>query len=94
MAEPVGGLAAIIDGERRFKADQQYLEDNRESFKEQYPNQWIAIAGLRVVAHADTAHDVLEALRSADEDVGSAVVHQACVEDSTWLLAKRSRCVA
>ena len=94
MVESVGGLAAILEGQRRFRADQRYLEDNRERFKELYPDQWIGIVGLQVVAHGDTADDVLEALRRADEDIGGAVLHHACVEDSTWLLAEWSRCAA
>ncbi|WP_419839670.1 DUF5678 domain-containing protein [Candidatus Poriferisodalis sp.] len=94
MAASVGGLEAILEGERRFKADQEYLENNRERLKEQYPDQWIGIVHLRVVAHGDTADDVLAELREADEDVSGAVLHHAGVEDSTWLLVEGSRCAA
>ena len=94
MVESVGGLEAILEGERRFKEDQRYLENNRERFKEQYPDQWIGIVGQKVVAYGDTTEDVLAALRSADEDVGGAVLHHASVEDSAWLLAVGSRCAA
>ena len=94
MVESVGGPEAVLEGERQFKADQKYLEDNRERFKEQYPDQWIGIVHLRVVAHGDTADDVLAALLEADEDISGAVLHHACVEDSIWLLAEGSRCAA
>lgn len=94
MVESVGDLEAVLEGERRFNADQKYLDDNRERFKEQYPDQWIGIVGLRVVAYGNTAEDVLAALRRADEDTGGAVLHHASVEDSAWLLAEGSRCAA
>ena len=94
MVESVGGLDAILEGERQFSADQKYLEDNRERFKKQYPDQWIGILHSQVVAHGDTADDVLAALLDADEDLRGAVLHHACVEDSAWLLAEGSRCTA
>lgn len=91
MVESVGGLEAVLEGERQFKADQRYLEDNRERFKEQYPDQWIGIVHLRVVAHGDTADDVLAALLEANEDISGSVLHHACVDDSVWLLAEGIR---
>ena len=94
MVESVGGLEVILEGDRQFKADRNYLEDNRARFKAQYPDQWIGIMHLRVVAHGDTADGVLAAILEADEDIRGAVLHHASVEDSRWLLAEESRCVA
>lgn len=94
MVEAVGGLEAILEGERQFCADQRYLEDHRERFKKQYPDQWIGILHSQVVARGDTADEVLAALQETDEDLSGAVLHHASVEDSVWLLAEGSRCAA
>lgn len=91
MTESVGGLEAIAEGERRFRDDQRFLEDNRDRFRAEYPDKWIGILNRRVAAHGDTADDVLEALLDAHEDISGAVLHHACIEDSVWLLAEWSR---
>ena len=94
LVEAAGGREAIIDGERQFKADRRYVDDNREVLKQRYPDQWVGVVHQQVVAHGDSAERVVAALLEADEDIGRVVLHHACVEDSIWLLAEGGRCAA
>lgn len=94
LVAAVGGREAILDGERQFKADRRYVDDNREFFKQHYPDQWVGVVHQQVVAHGDSAEGVIAALLEADEDIGRAVVHHACVDDSIWLLTAGGRCAA
>lgn len=94
LVEAAGGREAIVDGERQFRADRRYVDENREYFKQRYPDQWVGVMQRQVVAHGDSADSIVAALREAHHDIGRAVLHHAAVEESTWLLAQGSRCAA
>ena len=94
LLEPFGGEDAVLESMRKFQENREYLEANRERLKQQFPDQWVVILRQQVVAHGDDPDDILNALQEAGEDLQSAVVHQACVEEPVWLLAAGSRCRA
>lgn len=86
-----GGMDAILDTARQFKANQDYLEQHRAEFKMLHPDQWVGIVRQQVTAVDGTADGVLATLRAAGENTGVAVLHHACVEEPVWLLAAVSR---
>ena len=94
LLEPFGGEDAMREGIIQLRANQEYIEAHREELKRQYPDQWVVIVREQVVAHGDDPDAVLDALQEAGEDLRSAVLHQACVEEPVWLLAAGSRCRA
>ncbi len=79
---------------RQFKANQEYIETHHEELKRQFPDQWVVILRQQLVAHGDDPDEVMDVLQEAGEDLRSAVLHQACVEEPVWLLAAGSRCRA
>lgn len=94
LLEPFGGPDAMREGMIQLRANQEYLEAHREKLKRQFPDQWVVILHQKLVAHGDDPDEVLDALQEAGEDLRSAVLHQACVEEPLWLLAAGSRCRA
>lgn len=94
LLEPFGGPDAMLESMRQFEANQEYLETHREQLKQEYPDQWVIILRQQLVAHGDDPDEILNALQEAGEDLRSAVLHQACVEEPVWLLAAGSRCRA
>ena len=94
LLEPFGGEDAMRVSMLQLRANQEYAETHHERLKQQFPDQWVVIVREQVVAHGDDLDEILDALQEAGEDLRSAVLHQACVEEPVWLLAARSRCRA
>ena len=92
LLEPFGGPDVMRERMRRFEANQEYLEAHREQLRREYPDQWVVIARRQVLGHGDDLDDLLKGLREAGEDLRSAVLHQAHVEEPVWVLAAGSRC--
>ena len=63
-----------------------YAEAHHEQLKQQYPDQWVGIVRQQVLAHGDSAEDVVRAVREANEDTRGMVLHHACVEEPIWIL--------
>ena len=91
LLEPFGGEDAMLESMRHFKANREYLEAHREELKQQFPDQWVVIVHQQVAAHGDDLDEILNALQEAGEDLRSAVLHQAHVEEPVWLLAAEGR---
>ena len=94
LLEPFRGPDAMREGMIQLRANQEYVEAHREELKRQFPDQWVVILHQKLVAHGDDPDEVLGALQEAGEDLRSAVLHQACIEEPVWLLAAGSRCRA
>jgi hypothetical protein len=56
------------------QADVDFLFAEHDSLARQYPDQWVAIFGQKVVATDNDYVEVLKLLRSGDFDVRSAIV--------------------
>ena len=89
ILEPFGGVEAATERRREYEADWKFADAHREELKRRYPDQWVGIRHKKVMAHADTAEEVLGTLDAAGEDVGRVVLHHACVEETRWMLAPR-----
>ena len=83
---PFGGREAVEESERQFEANQKYLEAHYDQLKEQYPDQWVGIVRQQVLAHGDTADEVMDALEETDENLRGMVLHQAWVVEPVWIL--------
>lgn len=91
--EPFGGVAKTLERLRQYDADWKYVEAHREAFKERYPDQWIGVLKKTVLAHAETAEEVLQTLDEAGVDVSVVVLHHACLEEPHWLLVAGPECL-
>ena len=89
ILEPFGGIEAATRRGREFETDCRYADAHREELKRLYPDQWVGIRHETVLAHADTAEAVLQALDEAGEDVSVTVLHHASVEEPRWILVPR-----
>jgi len=86
LLEPFGGPDAVSVGLRRLRENREYLDENRERLKRQYPDQWIAILRRQVVAHGDTPEGVMRTVREAYEDSDGVVLKLLSSEERTWIL--------
>jgi phosphoserine phosphatase len=93
LLEPFGGVEASAERGRQYDADWKYVEAHREEFKKQYPDQWIGVLRKAVLAHAETAEEVLQTLDEAGVDVSVVVLHHACLEEPHWLLVTEPECL-
>lgn len=89
ILEPFRGVEAATRRRREFEADCKYADAHREELRRLYPDQWVGIRHKTVLAHADTAEEVVRALDEAGEDASVAVLHHARVEEPRWILAPR-----
>lgn len=89
ILQPFGGVEAAIRRGREYEADRKYANAHREELKRLYPNQWVGIRHKTVLAHADTAEEVIRALDEAGEDASVTVLHHASVEEPRWILVPR-----
>ncbi len=86
VLEPFGGADAVHTGLRRLRENREYLDENRERLKRQYPDQWIAILRRRVVAHGDTPEGVMRTVREAYQDSDGVALDLLDTEERTWIL--------
>ena len=56
----IGNPEELAKGLARFKRDQDYYLANEGRFIKEYPNQFIAIYGEKVITHAKLFPDLLE----------------------------------
>ena len=86
ILEPFGGEAAVLESLRLFGENQDYVEAHREELTARYPDEWVCVAGRRVVSHAGSPE---EAVRLFDESGtphdGMAMEHLP-TEPVAWLL--------
>ena len=93
LLEPFGGIEASAERGRQYDADWKYVEAHREALKKRYPDQWIGVLKKTVLAHAETAEEVLQTLDEAGVDVSVVVLHHACLEEPHWLLVAEPECL-
>ncbi len=86
LLEPFGGVEAALEDLHQFDINWDYFEEHREALTEQYPDQWIAIRRKRLVAHGDTAEDVMRVVREIEGDQSSTVLRYLSTEERVWLL--------
>ena len=89
LLEPFGGIEAAIRRGREYEADCKYADAHREELRQRYPDQWVGIRHETVLAHADTAEEVVQALDEAGEDASVTVLHHASSEEARWILVPR-----
>ena len=86
LLEPFGGIEVVAKESREREANQQYVEANRRALKQQYPDQWVAVLHQQVVAHAQTADDVVEGARAAHENSRGMHLEYFSTKEQIWLL--------
>lgn len=89
LLEPFGGVEASLKRMREYNADVKYADAHRDELRRLYPDQWVGIRHKTVLAHADTAEEVVQALDEAGEDASVTVLHHASVEEPRWILVPR-----
>ena len=92
ILEPFGGIEASMERGRAYEVGLKYVEAHRAQLKLRYPDQWVGVLEKTVLAHADTADEVLRTLDEAGVDVGVVVLHHASLEEPHWALASRPGC--
>ena len=86
VAEAFGGVDALREGSRQFKANVEYQEAHSHELKRRYPDQWVGILRQEVRAVGDTPREVMDSLREAGEDLTGVHLHKAWVEEPVLIL--------
>lgn len=86
MLEPLGGVAKTLERLREYDLNWEYFEAHRDALTREFPDQWIAVRRQRVVAHGDSAEEVMRVVRDIDGEQSSTVLRYLSTEERVWLL--------
>ena len=83
---PFGGEAAVRESLRLFGENREYAEAHREELTARYPDEWICVAGRRVVSHADSPQEAVRLFGESGEPRGGMFMQHLPTEPVVWLL--------
>ena len=86
ILEPFGGEAAVRESLRLFGENQEYVEARREELTARYPDEWICVAGSRVVSHADSPEEAARLFGESGEPRSGVFMEHLPTEPVAWLL--------
>ena len=86
ILESLGGKAAVLESHRRFEENRKYVEAHSEELTARYPDEWICVAGRRVVSHADSPEEAVRLFDESGEPRGGMFMQHLPTEPVVWLL--------
>ena len=86
ILEPFGGEAAVLESLRLFGENREYVEAHREELTARYPDEWVCVAGRRVVSHADSSGEAVRLFRESGEPRSGMFMEHLPTEPVAWLL--------
>ena len=86
VIDAFGGTDALERQRSAFRANREFFEERREELRRRYPDEWVAIADRRVVAHSPSAPDAVRMLREAGCSPRGAALRFVPSEDVAQLL--------
>ena len=84
--EPFGGEAAVVESLRLFGENVEYVEAHREELTARYPDEWVCVAGRRVVSHADSPEKAARLFDESGEPRSGVFMEHLPTEPVAWLL--------
>lgn len=85
-ADPREALSRVGRSIDAYRADVQYLADNKADLTEKYPNEWVAVLEGRVIAHSRQNRELLKQLRNSGLLQKSPVIYYLTTKPSTLIL--------